>query len=91
MLLLIADRCTFSFDSGCNPGRVWPKRTLGAGVIALGLGVWAYGAIDAVRIVKRENADNLAYRDHTLSSISPMLQVPAARGDPWTVGIHASW
>jgi hypothetical protein len=90
-VLMVGDRCTFSLDSGCNPGRVWPQRTLGVGLIALGVGTWAYNAVDAYRIVKHENATKLTDRGLSLDSVTPMLSVPIARGEPWTIGVHASW
>lgn len=90
-MLMIGDRCTFSLDSSCNPGRVWPQRTLGVGLIALGVGTWAYNAVDAYRIVKHANAKKLTDRGLSLDSVTPMLSVPTARGEPWIVGVHASW
>ncbi|MGI8509091.1 MAG: hypothetical protein ACR2MQ_07185 [Gemmatimonadaceae bacterium] len=91
--LVFIDRCTFAFsDSGnCNPGSVWPQRTLGVGVIATGLGLWAYSAVDATRIVERNNARKIAGQRAMFGSIQPIVAVPATQGYPWTVGVHVTW
>lgn len=91
--LVFIDRCTFSFsDSGhCNPGRVWPQRTLGVGLIATGLGLWAYGAVDATRTVRRNNARKIAGQRAMFGSIEPTVAAPVVPGDPWMVGVHATW
>lgn len=91
--LVFIDRCTFAFsDSGrCNPGTVWPQRTLGVGLIATGLGLWAYSAVDATRIVKRNNARKIAGRRAMFGNIEPAVAAPGAPGDPWMLGVHATW
>ena len=90
-MLMVADRCTFSFDSGCNPGRVWPQRTLGVASIAFGLGTLAYGAIHAYRIVERSNESNISDMRANRITIQPVLQVPAIAGTAWALGVHATW
>lgn len=91
--LMYLDRCTFTFLSGktCNPGRVWPQRALGVAAIGTGVALWAYGAIDAPRIVRRNNARKLKDRRTAFGSIEPMLFAPGAAGDHWGLGIHATW
>ena len=52
------DRCTFAFlnDAPCDPGPQWPHRTVGALLIAGGIGAWVVSAIDAPRAARRANA-----------------------------------
>lgn len=92
-MLLFLDRCTFTFLSGrsCNPVRVWPQHALGVAVIGVGLGTWAYGAVNAARIVTRNNARKLAHWRGALGSIEPTVMPPGASGEPWSVGVHATW
>lgn len=91
--LIYLDRCTFTFLSGksCNPGRVWPQRALGVATIGTGLALWAYGAIDAPRIVRRNNARKLTDRRTAFGSIEPTVFAPGEAGDHWALGIHATW
>ncbi|MGI8547461.1 MAG: hypothetical protein ACR2M1_09005 [Gemmatimonadaceae bacterium] len=90
-MALVLDRCTFSFSGSCDPGTLWPQHALALGVIALGLGTWAYGAVDAARIVERNNARELAGRGQAFGSIGPTVIAPSEAGAPWAVGVHASW
>ena len=90
-MLMVLDHCTFSFDSGCNPGRVWPQRTLGVASIALGLGTWAYGAVRAYRIVERSNERKSSSLHTDRITIEPLIQVPAIAGTGWALGVHATW
>ena len=92
-LMMTADRCTFTFLSGksCDPGPVWPQRTLGIVAIGSGVALWAYGAVDAARIVRRDNAEKLEGRRAGVIDAQPTIFAPGARGDPWSLGVHAKW
>lgn len=92
--LIFIDRCTFTFaDAGrCNPGRVWPAQTLGVVAVGAGLFWWGYAAVDAGRIVRRDNADRLAGAARsTFGSVIPTMSPPDASGAPWHAGLRVAW
>ena len=83
------DRCTFAFlDAGsCDPGPQWPHRTLGAVMVAGGVGAWVVSAIDAPRAARRANARH-GFRS---AQWSPLVE-PRLDGQPGIgLGLRATW
>lgn len=83
------DRCTFAFlnPESCNPGPQWPHRTLGAVMIAAGVGAWVVSAIDAPRAARRANARHGFRTAQWSPLVEPRLDGKAAVG----LGLAASW
>jgi hypothetical protein len=90
-----AGPCLFAFyaSKSCNPGDISPQHTLGIGLIASGAVLWARAAIDAVHLVKADNANKLPYRYRHTGSVrfEHAIFAPRTPDGSWAAGIHAAW
>lgn len=78
-------------DWSCRPHYSASDHVTGSAMIAVGVGVWAYAAVDAGRIVRRDNAKKIERaRRAALTDVQPFVtSVPGERGI--TLGVHAAW
>ncbi|HEX8850633.1 MAG TPA: hypothetical protein VF761_13980 [Gemmatimonadaceae bacterium] len=88
-LVYVIDDCTFTFLSAkrCDPGPEWPHRALGAATIGVGLGWWAYGAVDAPRAARRANERHRRRRQ----AMSPVVRPRTGARRGINVGLSLAW
>ena len=84
----VLDKCTFSFlsDKPCKSPPAWPHQVLGGAVMAYGVGVWIYSAIDAGHAAERANERHAGRRTGVSSFIAPGAQSGEAN-----VGLSVAW
>lgn len=87
-MTFVLDKCTFSFlsDKPCKSPPAWPHQLLGGAVIAYGVGIWVYSAIDAGHAAERAN-ERHALRT---TAVSPFI-APRAESGGADIGLSVAW
>jgi hypothetical protein len=84
----VLDKCTFTFlsDTPCKSPPAWRHQVLGGAIIAYGVGVWVYSAIDAGHAAERANERHARRR----TAIAPFV-APRAEAEGANVGLSVAW
>lgn len=79
-------------DFSCRPHSSASDHIIGSAFIALGVGLWAYEAGNAGRIVRRANAKKIeaATRRITRFNVRPFV-APGFAGSSLSLGVNAVW
>lgn len=87
-MVYVLDKCTFTFlsDTPCKSPPAWRHQVAGVAIMAYGVGVWVYSAIDAGRAAERANKRYAERRAAVTPFIGPQIDASGAN-----VGLSFAW
>ena len=88
-IIIIVDKCTFTFLSGerCKSGPAWPHQLAGVAVVGAGVWMWVSSARDAPRAAERAN-DRHAMRSR---KVTPLIEPFSGADNASKVGVSVRW
>jgi hypothetical protein len=91
-MVYVLDKCAFSFlsDTPCKSPPAWRHQVAGIAIMACGVGVWVYGAIDAGHAAERANERYAEQRAQRKSAIAPFIE-PRSDAGGANVGLSVAW